>query len=216
MACTRRAPVGPSWVAGYGRLPLDATTDALTEALARLQPRSDAEAAALTQVVELAQAGDPWSRATALHVTCSALVVHPGSGRVLLRWHQRQQAWIQVGGHADPGESDPFAIAVREAVEETGLRDLVAWPAPDPATMPPPLHLAIVPVPANEHEPAHHHADLRYALATTQPDAIVPESPGAPLRWVSVAEAHELTREDNVRETLARVVELLHRTGPRA
>ena len=36
--------------------------------------------------------------------------------------------WLQVGGHADPGESDPLRIALREAREETGLTDLVPWP----------------------------------------------------------------------------------------
>ena len=72
--------------------------------------------------------GSPWDRSTPLHVTGSALIVHPASGRVLLRWHARQHVWLQVGGHGDPGEDDPFAVALREAGEETGLSDLVAWP----------------------------------------------------------------------------------------
>src|SRR6266568_1047339 len=62
---------------------------------------------------------DPWLRSLPLHFTASALVVHPESRRVLLRWHQRQRMWLQVGGHADPGESDPLRIALREAREET-------------------------------------------------------------------------------------------------
>ena len=45
-----------------------------------------------------------------MHVTGSALIVAPASGRVLLRWHPRQQAWLQVGGHGDPGELDPLGI----------------------------------------------------------------------------------------------------------
>ena len=56
------------------------------------------------------------------------MIVHPRLV-VLLRWHERQQAWLQVGGHGDPGEVDPFAIALREAEEETGLADLDVWPA---------------------------------------------------------------------------------------
>src|SRR5580704_14357833 len=53
---------------------------------------------------------DPWRRSIPLHLTASAVIVHPGSGRILLRWHERQQAWLQVGGHADPGEHDPVVI----------------------------------------------------------------------------------------------------------
>ncbi|HUZ53433.1 MAG TPA: NUDIX domain-containing protein [Streptosporangiaceae bacterium] len=146
---------------------------------------------------------DPWSRSLPLHLTASALIVHPGSGRVLLRWHQRQQSWLQVGGHGDPGERDALAIALREAGEETGLADLVPWP--DGA-----LHqVVIVSVPAGGSEPAHEHADLRFLLATQTPDAITAESPDAPLRWLSLPQARELTSEDNLRDLFPRVAQLL-------
>src|SRR5690606_28856217 len=115
------------------------------------------------------------------------------------RWHARQRAWLQVGGHGDPGEYDPLAVALREGMEETGLEDLRPWPD---ARL---IHVAIVPVPAKGDEPAHEHADLRFGLATRTPDAVRPEKPDAPLRWLSIAEAVELTVEANLRETLARV-----------
>src|SRR5580692_3455984 len=35
--------------------------------------------------------------------------------------HVKHDLWLQVGGHADPGEADPLEIALREAAEETGL-----------------------------------------------------------------------------------------------
>src|SRR5580658_6861333 len=163
------------------------------------QPQGDTETADVGRVRELAStAGDPWLRSLPLHVTGSALVVHPGSGRILLRWHQRQQAWLQVGGHGDPGESDPLAIALREAGEETGLTDLEPWPDAQLR------HVVIVPVPASRQEPAHHHADLRFVLATKDPDAARPEVPDAPLRWLSPGEAYQLTSEANLRETLSR------------
>jgi 8-oxo-dGTP pyrophosphatase MutT (NUDIX family) len=172
----------------------------LLEVLGTITPASPAEAADLAATVAAASGTDAWSRRSPLHVTCSALVVHPPSGRVLLRWHRRQQAWLQVGGHADPGEVDPFAIALREAAEETGLTDLAPFPEPQPSV----LHLAVVPVPANEHEPAHEHADLRYLLATAAPDDAVAESDDAPLRWLTFDEALDLTTEENLRETLRR------------
>ena len=137
-----------------------------------------------------------------MHVTGSALIVHPASGRVLLRWHPRQQAWLQVGGHGDPGELDPLAIAEREAAEETGLADLVPWP--DPGLR----HVVVVSVPAAGADPAHEHADVRFFLATSAPDAVVPE-PDAPLRWLTVPQALGLTTEASLRETLNRAERLL-------
>ena len=174
--------------------------------LASYRPRGEAELRDFGRVSELVgTTPDPWLRSLPLHLTASALIVHPGSGRVLLRWHRRQQAWLQVGGHGDPGESDPLAIALREAEEETGLADLTPWPGRQLR------HVAVVPVPAGGNEPAHEHADLRFILATGEPGAARAEAPDAPLRWLPWREAYEATSEANLRETLARVERLLAR-----
>ncbi len=171
----------------------------VAELLARYQPRDPVEAVHVARARELtATSEDPWVRSIPLHVTASALILHPASERVLLRWHERQQAWLQVGGHGDPGETEPIEIALREGREETGLTDLVPWP--DPAL----VHVVIVDVPAKGDDPAHEHADLRFVLATADPDAARAETPGAPVRWFTHAEAREVTAEANVHETLAR------------
>jgi len=146
---------------------------------------------------------DPWARSLPVHFTASALVVHPESARVLLRWHQRQGRWLQVGGHADPGETDPLRIALREASEETGLTDLVPWP--DAGLK----HVAMCSVAPGKGEPAHEHADLRFFLATGDPGAARPENADAPLRWLTVAEARALVGDNNVRYTLDRLAKLL-------
>jgi 8-oxo-dGTP pyrophosphatase MutT (NUDIX family) len=172
--------------------------DPLVAALDVFAPASAAEAADVARIREVAATGDPWDRSRPLHVTGSALIVHPPSRRVLLRWHARQQAWIQVGGHGDPGERDPLAVARREGEEETGLADLVPWP--DGGI----VQVVVVQVPAAAHEGAHEHADVRFLLATADPDAARPEQPDARLRWLSVDEALEVTTEANVRDLVGR------------
>jgi 8-oxo-dGTP pyrophosphatase MutT (NUDIX family) len=168
--------------------------------LTRYQAAGPDEAADLERMRRLAAAaGDPWARSRPLHFTASALVVHPPSRRVLLRWHARHQRWLQVGGHGDPGESDPLAIALREAREETGLTDLVPWPSADL------LHAVMCHVPASVAEPEHEHADLRFVLATEYPEAIVAENEQAPLRWLSLDEARILAGGNNVSDTLDRL-----------
>jgi 8-oxo-dGTP pyrophosphatase MutT (NUDIX family) len=158
----------------------------LAAVLAAHRPADEDEARDLARLRELVAAeAQPWSRAIALHLTSSALVLHPPTERVLLRWHRKQQRWLQVGGHADPGESDPWPVAWREAIEETGLDDLRPWPGPDPSL----AQVTVVDVVASGDEPAHEHGDLRYLLVTDRPDAVADEVEDVPLRWMTVDEA---------------------------
>jgi 8-oxo-dGTP pyrophosphatase MutT (NUDIX family) len=168
-------------------------------------PQSDQEAADVGRLRELAVRHDVWARSSAVHATGSAVIVHPDSGRVLLRWHERMHGWLQVGGHADPGETTPFDIALREAREETGLADLEPWPDPRQPTL---VQVVIVPVPAGRGEPAHEHADLRYGLCTHRPDDATPESSVARLRWLPLADAIAEVAEDNLRLCLQRIAAL--------
>ena len=172
--------------------------------LTNYQAAGETEAADVERMARLAAAEpDPWSRALPLHFTASAVVVHPATGRVLLRWHPKHDLWLQVGGHADPGESDPLLIALREAREETGLSDLVPWPD---ASL---RHAAVCYVRPAKGEPEHEHADLRYLFATGQPDAIAAEDDHSPLRWLTIPEARALIGGNNLGRTLDRVEPLL-------
>ena len=176
----------------------------LTALLTGYQATGDTEAADLARMTRLAAGSpDPWSRSLPLHFTASALVVHPATSRVLLRWHVKLGRWLQVGGHADPGESDPLSVALREAREETGLADLAPWP--DGRLR----HAAVCQVPASGGDPEHEHADLRFVLATDSPDAIAAENEQSPLRWLTVDEARELVGGNNLRRTLDRLGDLL-------
>ena len=176
----------------------------LTALLTSYEATGETEAADLARMTRLAAAShDPWSRSLPLHFTASALVVHPATSRVLLRWHVKLGLWLQVGGHADPGESDPLQVALREAREETGLADLAPWP--DGRLR----HAVVCHVRAAGSDPEHEHADLRYLLATDSPDAIAPENEQSPLRWLTVDAARELVGGNNLRRTLDRLGDLL-------
>src|ERR1700730_11131764 len=178
----------------------------LAEVLDEYVARTDQEVADIWRLRGLAARGDVWARSLPVHATGSAVILHPDSGRVLLRWHERMQAWLQVGGHADPGEFSPLDIALREGREETGLGDLAPWPDPIPPTV---VQVVIVPVPAGRGEPAHEHADVRYVLATHRPDDAMPESAVAHLRWLPSEEAIAEVAEQSMRVFQQRIGALL-------
>src|SRR3954463_9038381 len=151
-------------------------------------PDGEGERADVARIAAALAAGDVWARSTPLHVTGSAIVVHPPTTRGLLRWHERYGIWNHVGGHADDGEDDPWVTALREATEETGLTDLRPWPGPEPAI----VFVEIVPVPAARGEADHEHADVNYVLATDEPDAIADEHDDAELRWLDFETARSM------------------------
>ena len=108
------------------------------------------------------------------HLTGSALVVDSIGVNTLLLLHAKFDRWLQPGGHAD-GDANLAAVALREAIEETGIEGLRICPQP--------LHLDIHEVDPPGEDP-HLHYDVRFlvrAPAGAQPQGNH-ESKG--LRWV--------------------------------
>lgn len=64
------------------------------------------------------------------HVTASALVLSADGERVLLTLHAKAQAWFQMGGHCEADDRSLPGAALREAVEESGVPELVLDPSP--------------------------------------------------------------------------------------
>ena len=109
------------------------------------------------------------------HITGAAWIVDVATGDFLLTHHRKLGRWLQVGGHAD-GEPDLQAVALREAREESGLRELHLVDRE-------PLDLDVHEIPARGIEPAHLHYDVRFLLlaAPGQRPAVSAES--FDVRW---------------------------------
>lgn len=137
------------------------------------------------------------------HITASTLVVSSDFERVLLTLHGKLKIWLQLGGHTD-GQAEVHVAAMREAQEESGLKNLnflnyefgLRPPQPpDLKKVPIPFDLDVHAMPARKHEPSHYHYDIRYAIVANPDEPLVISEESEDLRWFTLAEARAVTQE---------------------
>lgn len=136
------------------------------------------------------------------HLTGSAIVVDHDRCRFLLLHHRKLDRWLQPGGHAD-GDGDLGGVALREAVEETGIDDL--------RLVTPALDVDVHPIPARGDEPAHLHLDLRFLVLGGPGADPVGNHESRAVRWVDLAELDRYDAEGELRRLVERGLEVAGR-----
>ena len=126
------------------------------------------------------------------HLTSSGLILNETKDKMLMVHHNIYQTWTWTGGHTD-GDDDLEAVAIREAVEETGviraglMLDGIA-------------SLDIMPVFGHRkngaYVGAHLHLNAAYILQASEKDALtVREDENSGVAWVPLALVAERSRE---------------------
>lgn len=118
---------------------------------------------------------------------------------VLLRLHEKYNIWIGPGGHIDPGE-DPNEAALREILEETGLRVELVGPKDWTQTHETSNTDLVPPLFVSRHmvSDTHTHSVFIFA-AKTKTRTINPQSEadkGAEFVWVTQEELDRMFKED--------------------
>nr|WP_226895715.1 NUDIX hydrolase [Luteolibacter marinus] len=130
------------------------------------------------------------------HITGSAWIIGADDREVLLTHHRKLDRWLQLGGHAD-GDPDVFAVALKEAREESGLSDFE--PVIDGI-----FDLDIHPIPARKGDPEHLHFDVRYLLRATGSTDYVVSDESHDLQWVPMDGVAALTDEASMMRMVAK------------
>ena len=148
------------------------------------------------------------------HITSSAWIVSRESGAVLLTHHRKLERWLQLGGHTD-GEADVLLSAVREAEEESGLRNFQAIPRTGPCEI---LDVDVHDIPARGSEPLHQHHDIRFLLEVSEAQTIRhQEAESKQVSWFSEVQTETRLDEESLMRMARKASDWLSRSpaGPR-
>ena len=145
------------------------------------------------------------------HFTSSTFVLNKERTKMLMIYHKIYNSWAWVGGHSD-GDSDLLYVAMKEAKEETGIKNV----APISNNI---YSLEIINV--NGHEKrgkyvgSHVHLNVTYLLETDENEEIhIKEDENSGVKWVPIDEVLNVTSEIWVRDRVyTKIIEKMKKDG---
>ncbi|QGU95332.1 NUDIX domain-containing protein [Clostridium bovifaecis] len=138
-----------------------------------------------------------------VHVTSSAFVVNKNKDKVLMVHHNIYNSWSWTGGHAD-GEENLLSVALREAKEETGIKNL----HPIIKDI---FSLDILPVVRHvrkgEYISAHLHLSVAYLVEGDEnEELIVKTDENSGVKWISVDEIDTYSNEAHMKKVYSKII----------
>ena len=131
------------------------------------------------------------------HFTSSAFILNKERTKILMIYHKIYNSWAWTGGHSD-GDSDLLYVAMKEAKEETGIKNV----APISKDI---YSLELINV--NGHEKrgkyvgSHVHLNVTYLLEADENEEIhIKEDENSGVKWVPINEVLEMSSEPWVRD----------------
>jgi len=126
------------------------------------------------------------------HVTTSAFIVNAAFDAVLLIHHRKLGRWFQPGGHWEPAESF-WRSAEREALEETGIGQVVLHPWHKGGDRPIDIDTHAIPAHPAKGEAAHFHHDIRFVFVADRFERLNGDAAEvSDVRWWPINELAEI------------------------
>lgn len=159
----------------------------LREQLENYQPYNEQETADLSVILHLLDTQeDIFTRENkTAHMSASSWLLNRTHDKVLMIYHNIYQSWSWTGGHAD-GEEDLLAVAIREAMEETGVTDIRPVNAKESI-----FSVEILTVDGHEkrgaYVPSHLHLNVTYLLEADEEEVLrVKPDENSGVKWFTL------------------------------
>ena len=145
------------------------------------------------------------------HFTSSAFVLNKDRSKILMAYHRIYNSWAWIGGHSD-GDNDLLYVAMKEAKEETGIKNVV------------PIYKDIYSlelINVNGHEKrgkyvgSHVHLNVTYLLEADENEEIhIKEDENSGVRWIPINKILESSSEPWVRDRVyAKIIDKMKKDG---
>ncbi|OOM74351.1 NUDIX domain protein [Clostridium puniceum] len=141
-----------------------------------------------------------------IHITSSAFIVNKNRNKTLMIHHNIYNSWCWTGGHAD-GEIDLLLVALNEAKEETGVKNI--FPINDNI-----YSLDIFPVLGrvkNGHYISSHlHISVAYLMeADDNETLIVKADENSGVKWIPIDEIDVYSNEEHMKKVYGKILDKL-------
>ncbi len=114
-------------------------------------------------------------------ITGSAWILNKNEDKALLIHHKKLGLWFQPGGHVDAEDRTIIDTAQREAIEETGLKDVELL---SPNLFDLDVHM----IPERKGIPEHYHYDFRFIFKTSNDSFNADSREVNDIKWMTLKE----------------------------
>lgn len=137
------------------------------------------------------------------HITSSAFVVNKLRDKVLMVHHNIYNSWSWTGGHAD-GEKDLLSVAMREVMEETGVKNINPVSS-DILSLD--ILTVIGHVKKGKYVSPHLHLSVAYLLEADEKELlIVKEDENSGVMWVPIDEVNVYSNEPYMQKVYGKLI----------
>ena len=175
--------------------------DFLLQKLNRYQPIDVHEFSMHKQILKFVKEYPDCFERTLLfgHITGSAFIVNKQRSHTLMTHHQKLNKWLQLGGHSD-GDPNTLNVALREALEESGLKKIDALSEEI-------FDVDVHEIPARKNDPTHYHYDIRFLFEADDAEKLIITNESKDLQWIPLKQMKKYTTEESVLRMVRKVLQ---------